>query len=416
VAVLDALIRDVRVVRPDAGAVEAADVGITGGAIARVAPGIDSSEAHEIVEGGGKVAFPSAVDAHKHWGIYNPLDVDTRTESRAAAHDGVAVGLGQYYLNRSGPYVAFLPQVSELADGNAHVDYAFHLAAIVNQHIEELECRVVDHGVAHLEFVTRGIQRLREARPDLADRISLSMHFETAEIVTAYMKLVGRDLSLSGLEAYHRSRPPHSEGLAIAFASYLAHETGVANINLLHLSSATALGPAQRMRSALPHVDSRREVTIGHLLAGIKTAGIEAKVNPPIRPREDVKHSGNMCSAAMLTGSSRIKPAVARSSSFARTAKKCWSRKRNSVGLIICCQVWSPRVENVGYRTLTSPVSPAEIRRHGTAWTIRGLSLPATTATSPWSMRTAAGSSPRVAPSPPRSAASSTALSSAPRW
>lgn len=34
----------------------------------------------------------------------------------------------------------------------------------------------------------------------------------------------------------------------------------------------------------------RREVTIGHLLADIHTAnGIGAKVNPPIRPREDVE-------------------------------------------------------------------------------------------------------------------------------
>jgi allantoinase len=38
-------------------------------------------------------------------------------------------------------------------------------------------------------------------------------------------------------------------------------------------------------------VDFRREVTIGHLLADIHTAaaGVGGKVNPPLRPREDVE-------------------------------------------------------------------------------------------------------------------------------
>ena len=44
------------------------------------------------------------------------------------------------------------------------------------------------------------------------------------------------------------------------------------------------------MAKAFPHVDFRREVTIGHLLADIDTAhGIGGKVNPPLRPREDVE-------------------------------------------------------------------------------------------------------------------------------
>ncbi|MEM7603072.1 MAG: chromosomal replication initiator protein DnaA, partial [Verrucomicrobiota bacterium] len=39
----------------------------------------------------------------------------------------------------------------------------------------------------------------------------------------------------TGLRAYSAARPPHSEGLAICIASYLAHETNCVNINLLHL-------------------------------------------------------------------------------------------------------------------------------------------------------------------------------------
>jgi allantoinase len=143
---------------------------------------------------------------------------------------------------------------------------------------------------AHFEFVMRGVRRAMDAHPDRADHISLSMHCETAEIMTAYTKLVEEDSELTGLEAYHRSRPPHSEGLAVSIAAYLAHETDCANINLLHLSSAKAVESAMRMAEAYPHINFRREVTIAHLLADIDTAnGAFGKVNPPIRPRDDVE-------------------------------------------------------------------------------------------------------------------------------
>ena len=39
-----------------------------------------------------------------------------------------------------------------------------------------------------------------------------------------------------------------------------------------------------------PHIDFRREVTIGHLMLDTtRKAAVLAKVNPPIRPREDVE-------------------------------------------------------------------------------------------------------------------------------
>jgi allantoinase len=136
----------------------------------------------------------------------------------------------------------------------------------------------------------RGVQKAREQFPEIADQISLSLHCETAEIMSAYTKMVEEEGTLTGLEAYSASRPPHSEGLAVTIASYLAHETGLPTINLLHLTSAKAVDAALRMAETFPHVDFRREVTVGHLLTDIHTAhGLGGKVNPPLRPREDVE-------------------------------------------------------------------------------------------------------------------------------
>jgi len=138
--------------------------------------------------------------------------------------------------------------------------------------------------------VMRGIQLAREKMPERARQISLSLHCETAEVMTAYTKIVEKDRSMKGLAAYSASRPQHSEGLAVFIASYLAHETALPNINLLHLSSRKAVQAALMMAETFPHIDFRREVTIGHLMLDITSKAAEqAKVNPPIRPREDVE-------------------------------------------------------------------------------------------------------------------------------
>lgn len=323
----DLLLTNIRLVRPGVDEPVAHDVGVRDGRVVAVGPDLDPSEATEVVDGGGLVALPGAVDAHQHWGIYNPLDIDATTESRAAAQGGVTTGItyirtGQYYLNKGGPYADFLPEVLSLAEGNAHVDYAFHVAPMMASHRDEVGSIIDDFGVtsfkifmfygshglhgasndqssflmipederydlAHFEFVMRAVQQAREERPELADAISLSLHCETAEIMTAYTKMVQEEGTLSGLEAYSASRPPHSEGLAITIASYLAHETGLPAINLLHLTSAKAIEAARLMASTFPHVDFRREVTVGHLLATYDTAPIGGKVNPPLRSEAD---------------------------------------------------------------------------------------------------------------------------------
>ncbi len=326
----DLLIKNVRVVRPHGNVVHAGDIAIANERVVKVAPGIDVTQAKKVYDGKGRLAFPGVVDAHMHSGIYSPLDEDAVTESKAAAMGGVTSSLnyfrtGQYYLNKGGPYAKFYPEVLKISKGRFHVDYGFHLAPMDRKHIEEIPMLIEKHGVssfkifmfygshglhgasntqkeflmigederydlAHFEFIMRGIQAAREQMPDKARQISLSLHCETAEIMTAYTKLVEKDKSLKGLAAYSASRPQHSEGLAVFIASYLANETALPNINLLHLSSRKAVQAAMMMADVFPHIDFKREVTIGHLMLDITSKAAElAKVNPPIRPREDVE-------------------------------------------------------------------------------------------------------------------------------
>ena len=327
----DLLVTNALVVSAGAEEPRRVDVGVREGQFAAIEESIDPSRAAQVLDAGGKPMFPGVVDVHQHWGIYNELGEDADSESRAAAQGGVTSGItyirtGAYYMNRTGPYREVFPDVLKAVEGRAYVDYAFHVAPILAEHIDEIPMMIEEFGVpsfkvfmfygshglhgrsneqgsflmipddqsydiAHFEFVMRGLQKAREDERFAKDRdhISLSLHCETAEIMRAYTKLVEEEGTLTGLEAYSAARPPHSEGLAITIASYLAHETELPNINLLHLSSRKAIEAAMMMASTFPHIDFRREVTVGHLLADCHTANLGGKVNPPLRPREDVE-------------------------------------------------------------------------------------------------------------------------------
>jgi len=327
---LDKVIRNVRVVRPNRQTVDLLDLGIKDGKFARIEPEIHPQEAKEMFDAQNLLGFPGVVDSHMHVGIYQPLAEDAVSESKAAAMGGVTTSLtytrtGQYYLEKGGPYRDFFREVLTLSQGSFFVDYGYHLAPISSQHIKELETLVHEFGVtsfkifmfygghglhgpsdrqreylmigpdenydiAHFESIMRELADVMERHPEIRDYISLSLHCEVADILTAYTRLAEQEGRLTGLHAWNASRPQHSEALAICIAACLAYETDCVNINLLHLSSRKAIQAALRMQELFPHINFKREATVHHLLLDVDapTANL-AKVNPPIRPREDVE-------------------------------------------------------------------------------------------------------------------------------
>src|SRR5437764_10784988 len=290
----DLVIKNARVVRPTKSSVDCVNIAVAHGKIIRLAPDIQADQGKQVVDARNLLAFPGCVDAHMHIGIYAPLAEDAVSESKAAAMGGVTSSLnymrtGHYYLNRGGPYREFMAEVFKQSSGRFWVDYGYHIAPIEAAHIAEMDDLIVDHGItsfkifmfyggyglhgrssqqneflmigpddrydiAHFEFIMRSAQRLMEQFPNKAPHISVSLHCELAEILDAYTKIVEREGKLTGLEAYSAARPPHSEGLAIWIASYLANETNCLNINLLHLSSRKAMQAAWIMQQVFRHI------------------------------------------------------------------------------------------------------------------------------------------------------------------
>ncbi|MFV2069979.1 MAG: hypothetical protein ACC645_23680 [Pirellulales bacterium] len=152
----DLLVKNVNLVRPGSGHPNLTDITVGGQTFAAVTPSIDRAQADQVIDAHGLLGFPGVIDCHQHWGIYNPLEEDARTESRACAQGGVTTGItytrtGQYYLNRGGPYSEFLPELLKRAEGRAFVDYGFHLAPMMSQHIDELETLVAESSRAGRE-------------------------------------------------------------------------------------------------------------------------------------------------------------------------------------------------------------------------------------------------------------------------
>ncbi len=96
----DLLIKNVRLVRPNAAMVEQGDIAISGGRFVKIAPEIAADGAKAVFDGKGQLAFPGLVDPHMHTGIYSPLADDALSESRAAAQGGVTSSLN--YMRTGG--------------------------------------------------------------------------------------------------------------------------------------------------------------------------------------------------------------------------------------------------------------------------------------------------------------------------
>ncbi len=310
-------------VLPGWGAVRA-DVGIKDGRISAVGEGLSGGDADEMVDAGGKLVLPGAVDAHFHLGIYRDITEDAKSETLSSLAGGVTSVIsyfrtGSHYLEKSGPYAEIFPEVLEATGGHSRVDYGYHLAPMVREHVREIGRLAAEEGVAsfkyymfykgldlagassdakgytlseeydlgHLFEIMEAVTKAQGERED-GSRVSLSIHCEQPELIRVFSERVKEEGVLSGLEAYSASRPTLTEHLAVAEVGVLAGHTRCP-VNLLHLSSEEALAAAVELKRGYPWLDARLETTLHHLALTYESYNDQrGKVNPPIRAQSDV--------------------------------------------------------------------------------------------------------------------------------
>jgi dihydropyrimidinase/allantoinase len=310
-----------KLVIPGYGIVEG-DIAVKEGKIAGLSKYINPDWGERVINAQGFLVAPGVVDSHFHIGIYRPMRDDALSESRSAITGGVTTLIsyfrtGKYYLNTSGPYTKIFPEILKIVDGAFYTDYSFHLGIITSTHLDEMETMVREYGVTSFKFwriysgtTLRGEYRkgkmeeeflLSDTPYDLGHLyeimyrasklrkygVRVSIHGEEPELIRRFT-LEAMKLDARPLEIYHRARPPESEVLAIAESMYIAKFTGCP-INILHISSSLAFSEAVKLRNLL-NIDAALEVTLHHLsLTTDIPAQIKAKVNPPIRSKDDVE-------------------------------------------------------------------------------------------------------------------------------
>jgi allantoinase len=258
---LDLIIKRVRAVRPRRAAIDTVDLGVKDGRFARIAPDIPAADAAEVYDARGQLGFPGVVDAHTHVGIYGPLAEDAVTESRAAVSGGVTTMLtyfrtGQYYLNRGGAWADFFPEVlrQSTAGITAITPITWRHRRFAHREMEAARATACPRSRSSCSTAATActVSRSGRAAPLPHDRLrgqstisptsssscasrphparasragavrDVSLHCDLADILNAYTRLVAADPACTGLRAYSAARPPHSEGLAVWIAAYLA--------------------------------------------------------------------------------------------------------------------------------------------------------------------------------------------------
>ena len=319
----DLVVKGGAVVTPALGPVRA-DIGLSGGKIAALAVDLNPADGESVLDASGKVVLPGAVDSHFHIGIYRPHSEDAASESASAATGGVTTLIsyfrtGHNYLDKAGPYREIFPEVLRASESSFLTDYAYHLAPMTPEHVEEADFLLREHGVSsfkfymfyggldlagslnareyimtdnpydlgHLYSIMRKVAALNQEYAS-SGGARLNVHCENPNIIRVAMEEV-QARNLSDLEAHSLARPTISERLAIYEAATLADATDCP-ISILHISSGDALQAGLEVQAMYPGVDIKLETTLHHLgLTTMTGGGVLGKVNPPLRGEEDVE-------------------------------------------------------------------------------------------------------------------------------
>ncbi|MGE5483516.1 MAG: dihydroorotase [Ignavibacteriales bacterium] len=301
---LDLAIKNGTLVVPGAGLVKG-NIGVHSGKIVAVTADAVNLSAREEIDASGQHVFPGVIEPHSHIGI-GAGEADLLTETRAAVVGGVTTSL--FFLREPEPYDAVFESVRKAAETLCLTDFGFHIVLLTDEHLNAIPKYVREWGINSYKLYmtyrdgasTTGFGGRPFKCPELTDGFMFEAlrrlarypdavaiaHCENIEIInrlTARLKAENRD----DMEAWRESRPPFAEAEAVRRMAFLARHAG-ARLNILHLTSAAALEAAREAKKA----SDRVTVEVCHPYLAVDAAsapGVEAKLRPPIREREDVE-------------------------------------------------------------------------------------------------------------------------------
>lgn len=290
----DTRIRNVHAALED-GTVAPVDVLITGGRISGLVDRGFPADARDEIDGGDRPLLPGIIDPHVHLGFYDP-DGEHQSETAAAAIGGITTTIR--YFRALQPYDDIFPAELDRAAARSHVDYAYHLGVLVDEHIDRLEEYARRWGITSFKMYAcyRGEERIAFGLRGQDDGFILEaferiagvpggvgiVHAENNDIVERRTKRLRADPppGLNDLELWDMARPAVAEVEAVDRVATLAAAAGCP-LYLPHVSSAAALDRAKARKHSQPLYVETLSVYLG--LDHSAPAGSWATVNPPIR-------------------------------------------------------------------------------------------------------------------------------------
>lgn len=278
------------------------DLLISDGLIAGIVARDSDAEAREVVQLGGKLVLPGAIDPHVHLGkdIRVPRDPDdARLETASAAAGGITSML--IYLMSGEPYETVVPGAQAVMEQDSYVDFGFHICVGTDDHVHDIPAYMREFGISSFKFFMnfKGEEGAYLGLPGNDDGYMydvlgmaadngamINPHPENIELV---WKLKNRpiDESRGPLSAWNQSRPSFVEAEAVQRVAYMAQITG-ASVYAVHTSSQLALAAMERQRESYENLFV--ETCTQYLtLTTEANCGTYGKVNPPIRERADLE-------------------------------------------------------------------------------------------------------------------------------
>jgi dihydropyrimidinase len=276
--------------------VRRADVAITDGVVAEVAPEIDPGAARDAFNASGRYVLPGVIDAHNH--PYYADDIEAFSLAAAAGGVTTLVPFSGRRMQDHDPGRTLVDTVTDfLATGqkSSHLDFGAH--AIVSPHDDPAAFApdLVSHGVSSFKAFTAfpGARMLSDGQiltlmETLAGLGALCMvHCENGHAITHLERRL-RERGSATAADYGPSRPALVESEAVYRALALAEIAGC-DCYIVHVSAAESLavlrefrrrpGP-RRYAETCPHyllLDEHDQQRLGGL----------AKISPPIRSVAD---------------------------------------------------------------------------------------------------------------------------------
>jgi dihydropyrimidinase len=221
------------------------------GRIAKVGRRIEAPPGAEVVDAGGKLVLPGAIDVHVHVGL-NPrgsTSSDFESTTRTAAFGGVTTII-TYATPRKGETLEETVESRKAeAAGKCYIDYGLHatLARWADREDDEIPA-MIDAGIPSFKMYTTysgaglqsGDEELYRALLNAGQHGGLvEVHCENEWMIDRKVKRLVKEGRLTASD-HASSRPSYVEGEAVANVLRAAYEAG-APVYIVHVSTAEAL-------------------------------------------------------------------------------------------------------------------------------------------------------------------------------